>query len=145
MTVVCRALARLGLALGAVLLAAGAEAPLPIEGVWRATSGGGEIELHRCEEALCGRVIQSDGLRIDPDLRDAGNHDPTLRDRRIKGLDLFRGFQGGPDRWTDGHIYNPKDGKTYRGHIELRRNGTVKVTGCLVPPLCGSQVWTRIR
>jgi uncharacterized protein (DUF2147 family) len=138
---------KIGLSVVALLALAGAAAAAaaPIEGVWRTASDGGEIELHRCGEALCGRVVESDDIKTDPDLRDLTNKDPALRGRRLKGLDLFHGFRGGPDLWTNGRVYNPEDGRTYRGQMELMRDGRLKVTGCLVFPLCRSQVWTRAR
>ena len=126
----------------AAALTAGA-APLPIEGLWRAQSGGGVIELHRCGEALCGRVAESEDISANPDLRDIHNKRADLRDRKMKDLDLFYGFKGGPTRWTGGQIYDPDDGRIYHGSIELLPSDRVKVVGCLVAPLCGGQVWTR--
>jgi uncharacterized protein (DUF2147 family) len=78
-------------------------------------------------------------------LRDDNNRHPELRSRRLKGLDIFHGFRGGPDVWTDGRIYNPDDGRTYRGTLRLIAPDRVKVTGCLIFPLCGSQTWRRVR
>jgi uncharacterized protein (DUF2147 family) len=131
----------------AALAAVGAASasPLPIEGFWRARSGGGIIELHRCGDALCGRISDSDDLKTNPDLRDDNNKHAELRSRQLKGLDIFHGFRGGPDDWTDGRIYNPNDGRTYRGELKLVNPNKVLVTGCLVFPLCGAQTWKRVQ
>lgn len=118
---------------------------LPIEGSWLAASGGGVIELHRCGEALCGAITDSEDLRGNPDLRDLRDRRPELRSRRVKGLDILHGFRGGPDVWTDGRIYSPSDGRTYRASLRLTAPDTLRVTGCVVFPLCGSQTWTRAR
>ena len=45
--------------------------------------------------------------------------------------------------WSGGRIYNPDNGKTYVGDLRLLDPTRLKVTGCLVRPLCGSQVWRR--
>lgn len=116
----------------------------PIDGMWRAASGGGVIELHECGDALCGRVIDSDGLRAKPDLRDDSNPKPELRDRPIRSLDILHGFKGGPTEWTNGRIYNPASGKTYTGTIKLLAPDRLRLSGCVVFPLCGSQVWRKI-
>ncbi|MGC1302051.1 MAG: DUF2147 domain-containing protein [Caulobacteraceae bacterium] len=131
-------------ALAGAVAAVGA-APLPIEGFWQAKSGGGVIELHRCGDALCGRIADSDDLKANPDLRDVNNKHPELRDRRLKGLDIFHGFRGGPDDWSDGRIYNPNDGRTYRGQLHMTAPDRVHVVGCLVFPVCGGQTWTRVK
>ena len=42
-----------------------------------------------------------------------------------------------------GRVYNSRDGKTYE--VFLEPNGdTMKVTGCILKILCGSQTWTRV-
>jgi len=137
-------LLRAAVLLGAV--AAMGAAPLPIEGFWQVKSGGGVIELHRCDgDTLCGRIAASDDLRDKPDIRDVKNRHPELQTRRLRGLDIFHGFRGGPDIWTDGRIYNPNDGRTYRGTLRLTSPDKVRVVGCLVYPLCNGQNWTRIK
>jgi uncharacterized protein (DUF2147 family) len=115
----------------------------PAEGFWRAGSGGAVIEVHTCGDSLCGRVVDSDDLRNNPYLTDDANKDPTLRTRPVKGMDILQGFKGGPKVWTGGHIYNPGDGRMYHAEVKLLAPDRLKVTGCLVFPLCGAQVWRK--
>jgi uncharacterized protein (DUF2147 family) len=49
-----------------------------------------------------------------------------------------------PGRWTDGWVYNPRDGGTYHGQMELKANGALRLTGCVVAPFCKTQIWTRV-
>ena len=52
---------------------------------------------------------------------DKKNPDPALRQRPLCGLTIFWSLRStGPDRWTNGWFYNPKDGKTYNISAELR-------------------------
>jgi uncharacterized protein (DUF2147 family) len=122
----------------------GAHAASPADGLWQAGSGGGVIEIHDCGDALCGRVIDSTDLRANPDLRDDANHEPSLRSRLVKGLDILLGFKGGPKEWTGGRIYDPANGHTYHANLKLLAPDRLKVTGCLILPLCGAQVWRKI-
>jgi uncharacterized protein (DUF2147 family) len=119
--------------------------PLPIEGVWRAPTKHAVLELHRCGDGLCGRILSSDRLKREPDLRDYKNPRPELRDRKVMRLEFIQGFRGGPDTWTDGTIYNPDDGHTYHGTIKLISPDEVRLNGCVIFPLCQAQVWQRAR
>ena len=131
-------------ALAVVSLSAVASAATPADGLWRAESGGGVIELHECGDALCGRLSDSTGLRLNPFIKDDANPKPELRDHLIHGMDILHGFHGGPTEWTNGRIYNPNSGKTYTGSLKLLDADHIKLSGCLVYPLCKSQVWRRI-
>lgn len=126
------------------LAAAPALAATPADGLWRAESGGGVIELHECGDALCGRLADSNGLRLNPFIKDDANPKPELRERLIHGMDILHGFKGGNGEWTNGRIYNPGSGKTYTGSLKLLDADHIKLSGCLVFPLCKSQVWRRI-
>jgi uncharacterized protein (DUF2147 family) len=130
-------------AVASVIAAHAAGAATPAEGFWQAGSGGAVIEVHSCGDALCGRVVDSDGLRVNPFLTDDANKDPALRGRSVKGLDILQGFRGGPRVWTGGRIYNPNDGKVYDAEVMLLAPDRLKVKGCLVFPLCGAQVWRK--
>jgi len=130
-------------AVASVITAHAGGAASPAEGFWLAGSGGAIIEVHSCGDALCGRVVDSDGLRNNPFLTDDANKDPVLRGRSIKGLEILQGFRGGPRVWTGGRIYNPNDGKVYDAEVMLLAPDRLKVKGCLVFPLCGAQVWRK--
>jgi uncharacterized protein (DUF2147 family) len=129
----------------AALAASAAHAASPAEGLWRTPSRNGEVRISECGQALCGRLVDSDGIRADPTLADTKNKDPALRTRTLKDMTLLQGFTGGPDQWKGGTVYNPEDGGTYKGTIKLVGADTLKLTGCIVFPLCKTQTWKRIR
>ena len=114
-------------------------------GLWRTPTDGGQVRISRCGPALCGTVVSSARLRANPDIRDANNSDTSLRSRRMQGLQILRGFTGGPTEWGGGSVYNPQDGRTYRGTITVRDANTLRLRGCVVAPLCRTQTWTRVR
>ncbi len=138
------ALALAGLLAGGPSVAA-AQSSQTILGVWRTPSDGGStVRLSACGDAVCGQIVSSPTLRANPDQRDARNTDATLRTRRLQGLRILQVRSQGPGRWSDGWVYNPTDGKTYRGSITLTQDGRLRLTGCVVRPLCQTQTWTRV-
>jgi uncharacterized protein (DUF2147 family) len=120
-----------------------AHAASPIEGRWLTPVQHGVVEITACGEAICGRVLSSDTLKADPALKDIHNKDAALRTRSVKGMTMLAGFTGGPKEWKGGTAYNPDDGNTYKGSLTLADANTLKVTGCVVFPLCKTQTWTR--
>lgn len=113
-------------------------------GKWRTPSKHGIVDIARCGGSICGRLIESDNIRTNPDLRDVNNKDATKRNRKLKDLQIVGGFARGSDAWTGGTIYNPEDGGTYKATI-TPAGDTLKLKGCIVWPLCKTQTWTRIR
>jgi len=113
-------------------------------GRWKTPGNGGIVEISRCGGSLCGRLLTSDRLKREPDLRDARNKDASLRERRIQGVTLLSGFTAGAAGWTNGRVYNPEDGGTYRASLTLKGPGVLEVKGCLTDFLCKTQRWTRL-
>jgi uncharacterized protein (DUF2147 family) len=104
----------------------------------------GVVAIEPCDGSICGRLIDADNIRKNPDLRDINNKDEAKRGRRLKGLRIMGGFTREADKWTGGTVYNPEDGGTYRGTITPVDADTLRLKGCIVWPLCKAQTWTRI-
>ncbi|HEX6859495.1 MAG TPA: DUF2147 domain-containing protein [Caulobacteraceae bacterium] len=124
------------------LLAAGAAHAADITGLWATDSDNGRVRIYQCGEAICGKLIDADQIRANPNETDQYNKNRALRSRKVKGLVLFSGYTGGPNEWTGGPIYDPKSGDTGRNG-KLRLNGDkLEVKGCL-GPICRTKHWTR--
>ena len=135
-------------AMVAASLAAGsasAAGPESVIGKWRTPSKHGVVEITRCGASLCGRLIESDNIRSNPDLQDVNNKNTSQRSRKLKGLQILGGFKANGNQWDGGTIYNPEDGGTYKATITPAGADTLKLKGCIVWPLCKTQSWTRIR
>ena len=127
-------------------VAASAQAgPNAAIGMWKTETRGGVVEIQRCGASICGRLVTSELLRTQPNLKDANNKDASLRNRPLKGLMLLNGFKGDGDAWSGGTIYNADDGKTYNAKLTPIGNDRLKVRGCVFVPLCKTQTWTRVR
>lgn len=116
-----------------------------VTGVWQTPTNGGQVEIARCGNSLCGKLLSSNHIRENPALKDVKNKDESQRVRTLKNLQMLYDFTGGPTKWTGGKVYNPDDGGTYAGTIELIGDNQLKLKGCIVAPLCKTQVWTRLR
>ena len=123
----------------------GAPAAAAVEGLWRTPVDRGEVRIEACGAKICGRLVTSDRLKAFPDQRDAHNHDRALRSRLLENALIAQGFSGGPTQFSGGTVYDPAGGGTYSGRITLTGPDSLRLTGCIVAPLCRSQTWTRIR
>ncbi len=130
-----------------LVLAAAASTPAlasDIVGRW-VTPTKGEVEIFKCGAALCGKLLGSPRLDQEPHLTDALNKDTSKRARKLKGMTFLEGFGGGPTVFSGGKLYNPDDGATYTGTITVVDAATLKLKGCVVAPLCKTQVWKRAK
>ena len=127
-----------------MLAAAAAVSPDAAVGKWRTETRNGVVEVERCGASICGRLVSSDGLRTNPDMRDINNKDASLRGRKLMNLQVISGFTRGNGEWTGGTIYNGEDGGTYKATVTPVDADHLKVKGCIIWPLCKSQTWTRI-
>jgi uncharacterized protein (DUF2147 family) len=129
-------------ALGAL---AGPAFAADVTGLWATPTNGGQVEIARCGNSLCGKLVTSNQIKTNAALKDQKNKDAAQRDRTLKGLQMLYDFTGGPAKWTGGKVYNPDDGGTYSGTIEMLSDTQLKLKGCIVAPLCKTQVWNRVK
>ena len=128
----------------AALAAASPAASDGVLGLWKTETRNGIVEISRCGASVCGRLVTSDGLKADPNLKDVNNSNAALRGRPLKGLLILSGFKPDGATWNGGKIYNADDGKTYSARLTPNGN-QLQVRGCIFVPLCKTQTWTRIR
>jgi uncharacterized protein (DUF2147 family) len=116
-----------------------------ITGLWQTETNGGQVQISRCGNSLCGKLVSSDHIRTNPGLKDVKNKDAAMRGRTLKNMQMLYDFTGGPTKWTDGKVYNADDGGTYSGTITMTSPDSLKLKGCIVRPLCKTQTWTRVK
>ncbi|MGV8955490.1 MAG: DUF2147 domain-containing protein [Cypionkella sp.] len=115
-----------------------------ISGVWRTpVDSGSLVRLAPCGNDICGVVLDSPRLRANPAQTDERNTNAALRSRALKGLLILRASSQGQGRWGNGWVYNPEEGRTYRGSLRLLPDGRLTLTGCVILPLCKTQIWER--
>jgi len=117
-----------------------------ISGRWYTEGHEGGIELYPCGDEICGRFYWLKDKMENGDIsRDKNNPDPNLHRRPLCHMQFMGGFT--PDQqshYTDGWIYNPRDGGTYSAEMTLIDRDTLDLRGYLFFPFLGeSQTWTR--
>jgi uncharacterized protein (DUF2147 family) len=134
-------------ALCALAMVAAAQPGSSPEGSWLTEKKNGIIEIFRCGNNLCGRLLwfwikPGDSNQQGVDLE---NPDPKQRNRPLCGLVFMTGFKpDGPNGWEDGRVYNSDDGNTYHATMTLQPDGRLRLHGYIVVTLIGaSEVWTR--
>ncbi|MFD1033914.1 DUF2147 domain-containing protein [Sphingomonas hankookensis] len=126
-------------ATAALLIAVPASAATPIAGRYLTEDGAGVIEVGRCGNRVCGRLVRI--LKSEPNApkTDVNNSDPALRSRPILGMPILSNFADAGSDWR-GRIYDPRNGKTYKSIVSRQPNGSLKVQGCIAI-FCQTQVW----
>jgi uncharacterized protein (DUF2147 family) len=138
----------IAVALAAGLSARAHAAPGAVLGDWLTAGAGAKVRIAACPDQaqqLCGTLVwlkQPNGPDGAP-IRDSANPDVALRTRALLGIAMVRDFRAdGPGHWTDGRIYDPTSGRTYRSKMQFEADGTLKVDGCVLV-ICVGQTWTR--
>ncbi len=110
-------------------------------GDWR-TPDGSVLRTTPCAQALCIKIISVTPTA--PGTLDQKNPDPALRNRSLCNLQIGRDFSiAGDTQATNGHLYDPESGKTYKGNIDLEGD-TLKLRGYLGVSLFGrTEIWHR--
>ena len=127
--------------------------PSDIIGSWKTDGGDSRLELFRCGEKICGRIvwlkepnyIDSKYGEVGTPVIDRKNPDKALQSRPVRGLRILDGFTSqGENTWGNGTCYDPKSGNTYRGKIHLVAPDRLELRGYVGIPFFGrSSVWTR--
>jgi uncharacterized protein (DUF2147 family) len=115
--------------------------PDAIVGEWLTAAKDGKVQIYKSGNKFFGKI--SWGNR--PNGKDTNNPDPKLRDQNLIGLVILKDFSfNGKDKWEDGTIYDPNNGKTYSCVIRLKDEKTLEVRGYIGISLLGrTEVWTR--
>ena len=125
-----------------------------ILGVWNDAEKDAKIEIFKCENRYCGKIVfarepnypagSKEGTPGTPRL-DHNNPDRAKRSRPIIGLQIMNDFTFvGDGVWKDGTVYDPKNGKAYRGKMTLVSPDRLVMRGFVGIPLFGrSTEWTR--
>ena len=128
--------------------------PDDILGEWFNGEKNAKIEIAKCADKYCGKIVwlkepnypegSQDGTPGTQKL-DHNNPDPSLKKSPIIGLQIVYDFTfAGDDVWSDGRVYDPKNGKTYKGKMTLISPQQLNLRGYIGISLIGrTTTWTR--
>jgi len=134
------------------------DAAQTLQGVWL-TQAKSEITVSTCPDDFCGnisKIVVPDAIykankkEIDSigatNFTDLMNKDRNLRSRPIMGLQILT-LHPNKDKPNifDGQIYNPQDGNTYSGYVEVLGPDKIRLNGCILYNIiCKGEEWTRV-
>ena len=117
-----------------------------IRGDWTTTTSS-IVQVGPCSTSAADHTVCLTIIKISPtapETTDKQNPDASLRNRSLCGLVIGTGFHPtDPDHLTDGHLYDPKTGHTYRGTITAAGD-TLQLHGYIGISLFGrTETWHR--
>ncbi len=121
------------------------------------TAAKSEVTVAPCDNEYCGNiskiVVPADILKKDKsqiealgtsNFTDLMNKDPSLRTRPILGLTILKLQPSDKPTIFNGQIYNPQDGNTYSGYVEVLGPDKIRLNGCILyNVICKGEDWTR--
>ncbi len=120
--------------------------PDRLEGLWYNDIKSAKIQITRNSDGkFYGKVVWlKEPLKNGKPKVDELNEDPKLRTRPRLGLPVLNGFvKDGEEKYDDGTIYDPNNGKTYSCKITYKGN-TLDIRGYIGISLFGrTTVWSR--
>lgn len=126
-----------------------------IEGTWLSASGS-QITITPCGADYCGAisaVLIPDDVRaqygndiagMNAHYKDDKNKDAALRGRPLHGLPMLAVKATTNPWYFEGEVYNPQDGNTYSGAINVIGADAMMLKGCAVFVFCKEEQWTRV-
>lgn len=125
-----------------------------ILGLWYNEDKDAKIEVFKCGEKYCGKIVwmknpdypadSKDGAPGTPKL-DHNNPDSDLKKMPRLGLEVVRHMVwAGGNKWEDGTVYDPNNGKTYSAKFTLNDPENLDLRGFIGFSLFGrTSHWTR--
>ena len=118
-----------------------------IVGKWLNASGEGQIEVYKKGDKYYGKLawLKEPNLNGKPKM-DSKNPTASLQSRPLLNLEILKDFVYEDGKWTNGTIYDPKSGKTYRCNISLKGADVMTVRGYIGISLLGrSESFKRVK
>jgi uncharacterized protein (DUF2147 family) len=125
------------IAIGLLAVQPSAANNLDPRGTWLTANGHGVVEIDRCGDALCGRIVGIERGPTDPMPTD-------VQGRPQCGLTIITDEKPEADGTWLGQVIDPRDGGRYQAKLWLDQNGNLKLRGFIgIPALGATQTWQR--
>lgn len=114
-----------------------------VAGTWFTADKTGEITIYKSGDTYFGKITAG----TSDQKFDIHNPDKARRRDPLIGLVILKNLEyEGENKWTDGTVYDPKNGKTYSCNLTLLDRNHLKITGYIGFSWIGrSEEWERIR
>ena len=112
-----------------------------ILGAWVVEEKDAHIEIYKQDGRYFGRL----SWLKDGDEKPGDGQGPKMHEAPRVGMVIVRDFRFNGREWRGGMLYDPTDGKSYKGIIRLDTGGRLHVRGYLGITLLGrTTVWQRV-
>lgn len=118
-------------------------------GVWEPSNGKARVKVEKIGNKYYGKIVwlkePNDPATNLPKV-DKNNPDESVRNVPLKGYRMLKDFTfAGKDEWSNGTIYDPENGSTYKCIIKMTDNNTLDIRGYIgVEALGRTDVWKRL-
>jgi uncharacterized protein (DUF2147 family) len=112
-----------------------------ILGDWVSEKQDSRILIFKQNNQYFGKIVWGKGDQI----KDYKNPVPELRNKELINLIILKEFKfNGIDAWSNGTIYDPREGKTYSCKITLKDKGLLNIRGYVGISLFGrTEIWQK--
>lgn len=112
-------------------------------GVWLTADKSGKIEIFKENNKFFGKSTSVDGNNT---RKDVNNPDSKKRNVLLTEVFILKDFvYNGTNKWIDGEIYDPNNGKTYKCTITMKNKKAIDVRGYVGISLFGrTEKWTKV-
>lgn len=109
-------------------------------GLWSRSNDQGETHIRIAPN---GKLYTGTIEWMENPRNDTQNPNVDLHSTSLVGAQIFGDMeQKNSKKWV-GSLYNPEDGKTYSGSLEIVGANTLKLQGCFLVIFCKSDTWKR--
>lgn len=113
-----------------------------IIGNYMIPSKDGAIQIFEKGGKYYGKIV----LYKDPNKLDINNPKKENQGRKILGLCILNDFSFDGEKWENGTIYDPKNGKTYSCKITMNVTGDLNIRGFIGVSIIGrTEVFTKLK
>jgi uncharacterized protein (DUF2147 family) len=118
-------------------------------GVWEPSNGKARVKIEKIGNKYYGKIVwlkePNDPATNLPKV-DKNNPDESVRNVPLKGYRMLKDFTfAGKDEWSNGTIYDPENGSTYKCIIKMTDSNTLDIRGYIgVEALGRTDVWKRL-
>ena len=118
-------------------------------GVWEPSNGKSRVKVEKIGNKYYGKIVwlkePNDPATNLPKV-DKNNPDESVRNVPLKGYRMLKDFTfAGKDEWSNGTIYDPENGSTYKCIIKMTDSNTLDIRGYIgVEALGRTDVWKRL-
>lgn len=119
-----------------------------ILGIWKTGSGNAKVEIVKNGGKYLGKIVwllEPNNPKTGKPKTDMLHPDKELHNRPVLGLINIWGFVfKGENKWEEGRVYDPKNGKEYKCNISFKDKNTLNVRGYIgIAAIGRTDLWTR--